>query len=86
MTQPRETTQRRYGEDEIVDFVIVGTGAAGGVLAKELATAGFDVVVLEQGPWRKPTEFRHDELGNFMLGKRSGSPDDVSYVVHWPPR
>jgi choline dehydrogenase-like flavoprotein len=42
--------------------VIVGSGAAGGVLAKELATAGFDVVVLEQGPWRESSQFTHDEL------------------------
>ena len=32
-----------------VDFVIIGSGAAGGVMAKELSMAGFDVVVLEQG-------------------------------------
>jgi choline dehydrogenase-like flavoprotein len=54
--------QRTYGERETVDFVIVGSGAAGGVLAKELATAGFDIVVLEQGPWQQPSEFTHDEL------------------------
>ena len=54
--------QRTYTEREVVDFVIVGSGAAGGVLAKELATAGFSVVVLEQGPWQQPSEFTHDEL------------------------
>ena len=35
--------------DEPVDFVIVGSGSAGGILAKELSTSGFKVVVLE-GP------------------------------------
>ena len=45
-----------------VDFVIVGSGAAGGILAKELSTSGFDVVVLEQGPYRRASDFRHDEL------------------------
>jgi choline dehydrogenase-like flavoprotein len=54
--------QRTFGESETVDFVIVGTGAAGGVLAKELATAGFDVVALEQGPWQHESDFTHDEL------------------------
>ena len=54
--------QRTYGERDSVDFVIVGSGAAGGVLAKELATSGFDVVVMEQGPWQQPTQFTHDEL------------------------
>src|SRR6476619_3460093 len=54
--------QRTFSEADSVDFVIVGSGAAGGVLAKELSTAGFDVVVLEQGPWQQPNEFTHDEL------------------------
>ncbi len=44
------------------DFLIVGAGAAGGVVAKELATAGFRVVVLEQGPWLHERDFQHDEL------------------------
>jgi len=54
--------QRSYAEGDDVDFVIVGSGAAGGVLAKELSTAGFDVVVIEQGPWEQPAQFTHDEL------------------------
>ena len=32
------------------------------MLAKELSTAGFKVVVLEQGRWIPPSEFAHDEL------------------------
>jgi len=54
--------QRAFSERDTVDFVIVGSGAAGGVLAKELAVTGFDVVVLEQGPWQQPNQFTHDEL------------------------
>jgi choline dehydrogenase-like flavoprotein len=54
--------QRTYAENDDVDFVIVGSGAAGGVLAKELSAAGFDVVVMEQGPWEQPAQFTHDEL------------------------
>jgi choline dehydrogenase-like flavoprotein len=45
-----------------VDFAIIGSGAAGGIIAKELSTAGFDVVVFEQGPYRKAEDFEHDEL------------------------
>ncbi len=52
----------RFRHDDAVDFVIVGSGAAGGIMAKELSTSGFDVVVLEQGPYRKPADFHHDEL------------------------
>jgi len=36
-----------------VDFVIIGSGAAGGIMAKQLSVAGFKVVVLEQGGWGK---------------------------------
>jgi choline dehydrogenase-like flavoprotein len=45
----------------IPDFLILGAGAAGGVLAKELSTAGFHVVVLEQGPYLRERDFKHDE-------------------------
>ena len=54
--------QRKFGERDSVDFVIVGSGASGGVLAKELAREGFDVVVLEAGPWQEANQFTHDEL------------------------
>ncbi len=71
------TRQRVFPHDEPVDFVIVGSGAAGGVLAKELATAGFSIVVLEQGPWRRNEDFRHhDEFANWMLFDLVGSPQD----------
>ncbi len=53
--------QPHFPTGKPVDFVIVGSGAAGGVLAKELSTNGFDVVVLEQGPYRKSPDFHHDE-------------------------
>jgi choline dehydrogenase-like flavoprotein len=49
-----------------VDFVVIGSGAAGGVLAKELSSTGFRVVVLEQGPYLQPSQFRHDEVGGFF--------------------
>ncbi len=55
-------SRRRYRDSETVDFVVVGSGAAGGVIARELAVAGFSVVVLEQGPRLTPTDFEHDEL------------------------
>src|SRR5690606_23227527 len=66
----------RYGTQDEVDFVIVGSGAAGGVLAKELAEAGFSVVVLEQGPYRRAHEFSHDELGVWFNLDELGSPQD----------
>jgi choline dehydrogenase-like flavoprotein len=47
---------------KLVDFVVVGAGAAGGVVAKELAQAGFEIVGLEQGPHLRERDFRHDEI------------------------
>jgi choline dehydrogenase-like flavoprotein len=50
---------RRDGE---VDACVVGVGAAGGVLVKELAEAGWSVVGLEAGPhWNSQTDFVSDE-------------------------
>jgi len=57
-----------------VDFVIIGSGASGGVIAKELSTAGFDVVVLEQGPYRRAGDFKHDELAVQFLGEMTSHP------------
>jgi choline dehydrogenase-like flavoprotein len=67
------TPARRFRTQEAVDFVVVGSGAAGGVVARELATAGFDVVVLEQGPYLQPHQFRHDELG-YVLNQELMGP------------
>jgi len=75
----RQQDQRVHSLRDKVDFVIIGSGAAGGIMAKELSIAGFSVVVLEQGPYMKPHQFMHDEFGGFEkrgLGARSGGEDD----------
>jgi choline dehydrogenase-like flavoprotein len=57
-----DLNHRKYGDGE-VDICIVGAGAAGGVLAQELAKAGMEVVVIEAGPfWNPQTDFASDEL------------------------
>jgi len=43
--------------EEFCDYVIIGSGAAGGVCAKVLAENGQEVVVLEEGPYIKTEEF-----------------------------
>jgi choline dehydrogenase-like flavoprotein len=68
---------RRYRTTDEVDFVIVGSGAAGGVLARELSHAGFSVVVLEQGPWLTAKDFIHDEL---LVNFRGGFTNDFAKV------
>lgn len=74
MTRP--VSRKLFATDEMVDFVIVGSGAAGGIVAKELATAGSSVVVLEQGPRRDSVEFAHDELAAFVVGEMTNDPVD----------
>jgi choline dehydrogenase-like flavoprotein len=64
-----------YKPSDEVDFVIVGSGAAGGVLAKELSTNGFRVVVLEQGPYIKPEEFSHNEIEVFAQHQLTNKPE-----------
>ena len=54
--------QPKYKTSDEVDFVIVGSGAAGGIMAKELSGNGFHVVVLEQGPYLTEADFVHDEV------------------------
>lgn len=42
---------KQYSNNTEVDFIVIGSGAGGGIMAKQLSTAGFSVVVLEQGGW-----------------------------------
>ncbi|MFB3778866.1 MAG: GMC family oxidoreductase [Bryobacteraceae bacterium] len=61
-----------------VNAVIVGSGAGGGVAAKELATAGLSVVLLERGKFYSAADCRKDDLRNqrtSVLGNAFG-PDD----------
>lgn len=46
--------------DISADVVVVGTGAGGAVAAKELAEAGLDVVILEEGPFIRPEDVIRD--------------------------
>ncbi len=62
-----------------VNAVVVGAGAAGGIVAKELSTAGLSVVLLERGKWYTPYDCRKDDLRNqrvTVLGNAFGPVDD----------
>ncbi|HZL42095.1 MAG TPA: GMC family oxidoreductase [Verrucomicrobiae bacterium] len=47
-----------------VNVVVIGSGAGGGIVAKELSEAGLDVVLLERGRWVSPDQERKDDLRN----------------------
>jgi choline dehydrogenase-like flavoprotein len=61
-------SSQKYRDSETVDFVVIGSGASGGVIARELSQAGLTVVLLEQGPRVVPAHARHDELKEWYLG------------------
>ena len=55
-------------ESEEIDYLVVGVGAAGGVLLQRLARAGFKVVGLEAGPfWDTERDWVSDEAGSHQL-------------------
>ena len=39
------------------DFVVVGTGAGGALAASTLSRAGYEVAMVEAGPWRDPQDY-----------------------------
>ncbi|WIE66468.1 GMC family oxidoreductase [Curtobacterium sp. MCLR17_036] len=53
--------QRTYGTDDVVDVVVVGTGAGGAPLLASLARRGLRVVALEAGSNTEPGEHTPDE-------------------------
>ena len=66
---------KKFKTSETVDFVVVGSGASGGIVARELARAGNSVVIMEQGPRMAPEEFEHDELKYRNLSGITNSPN-----------
>ena len=91
------TEQPRFPLGRAVDFVIIGAGSSGGILARELSVAGFEVVVLEQGKYHRTHEFGHDELGiafndEYIGGQKGGDPqtfrhdeNETAVVNEFPP-
>ncbi len=64
--------------DNHVNAVVVGAGAGGGVVAKELSEAGLSVALLERGGWPTFEEGDHDELSAQFYGvlRNAYGPDD----------
>ena len=68
-----------------VNAIVIGAGAAGGIVAKELATAGLSVVLLERGKWYTAADCRKDDLRNqrtTVLGNAFG-PEEAGHPRVW---
>src|SRR5260370_23328141 len=67
---------------EKTDVVIIGVGAAGGILAAELGKAGMKVIGLERGPRLTTADFEpHDELRYSQ--RQDLRPDPKRTPVTW---
>lgn len=68
------STMKRFGTNDVVDAVVVGTGAGGSPLIAKLAQAGLKMVALEAGRnWDPGQEFATDEVAAtalYWLGER----------------
>ena len=74
-----------FGRDDIpgdltlgCDVCVVGSGAGGGVVAAELAEAGLDVLVLEEGSYHGTEEFTHDSGRMVRMLYRDGGATIVA--------
>ncbi|HKA78496.1 MAG TPA: GMC family oxidoreductase [Xanthobacteraceae bacterium] len=69
---------------EKTDVVIIGVGAAGGILAAELGKVGMKVIGLERGPRLTTQDFNpHDELRYFQ--RQDLRPNIKRQPVTWRP-
>jgi choline dehydrogenase-like flavoprotein len=48
------------------DTIVVGSGAAGAILARRFAETGRRVLVVERGPHADPRQFSDDEVGQYL--------------------
>ena len=72
---------KQYSPSTEVDFIVIGSGAAGGIMAKQLSVAGFSVVVLEQGGWGKyghEQDYNKDEWLERNLSREDSLMSDPS--------
>jgi len=74
---------RTYDDAEVVDAVVIGTGAGGAPILAQLAARGLRVVALEAGPNFDPAEYTPDESDavaiNWMEERLSGGGTPTAF-------
>lgn len=68
----RVFAEYRRDFEEVCDVVVVGSGPGGAVVARELAAAGKDVILLEEGPPFTPEDFELDGAVSMARTMREG--------------
>jgi choline dehydrogenase-like flavoprotein len=64
------------------EICIVGSGAGAGPIAYELSHAGYQVVILEKGPWIKTEAFSKDEMSNSRKDVYASKTKEEPMMIH----
>ncbi|MFE7438983.1 GMC family oxidoreductase [Streptomyces chartreusis] len=72
--------------NDTADVVVIGSGPSGAIATHTLATAGFNVVCLEQGSWVNPTDFPANKPEWELLVQRqwSRNPNERRLPADYP--
>ncbi len=62
---------------------IIGSGAGAGPVIYELAKAGYNVIILEKGPWIKTKDFSKDEIGATRRDSYTPLVKEEPYMVEY---
>ena len=79
--QGRQGAARRFEQNDAVDFVVIGSGPAGGSVARELTRLGHNVVLLEQGKFYTRADVHHDELSVIFNNQYCNTPP--THIQTW---
>lgn len=63
------------------DICVIGSGAGAGPVIYELSKAGYQVVVLEKGPWLKTNDFSKDEISATRRSVYTPNLKDEQHVI-----
>jgi choline dehydrogenase-like flavoprotein len=68
-------------QNKIYDICVIGSGAGAGPIIYELSKSGYNVVVLEKGPWMKTEHFSKDELVSCRRDVYTPNRQDEFHVI-----